>query len=115
MKEESGEGRVEELGKGREVGGNLNWLHLSGDLGFEFSSWGISRSCLQCLFFAAWRIFQPQCLMSCANLQDLGQLVASGFSVPVKIGTQRAVHSKAALNVYAAGVVGWLVHVVLHG
>lgn len=43
MKEESGEGRVEELGKGREVGGNLNWLHLSGDLGFEFSSWGISR------------------------------------------------------------------------
>lgn len=29
--------------------------------------------------------------MSCANLQDLGQRVATGFTLPVKIGTGRTV------------------------
>lgn len=94
MKEESREGRVEELGKGREVGGNVNWLCPSicpGTRGLNSAHGGISCLAFSGLFFVFFfqlRVsFMRQCLMPCANLQDLGQLVATSFSLLVKIGT----------------------------
>lgn len=62
-------------------------VHLSGDLGLNSAHGGDEP------FFPALSIFYTECLMSCANLQDLGQLVATGFSLPVKIGPQRAVRT----------------------
>lgn len=68
---------------------------MSGDFDLNSAHGGLAVLLLVSFFCQRWKIFLPHCpmLYICAVLTDLGQLVVSGFSVPVKIGTRMAVHS----------------------